>query len=201
MLEGLERITELVALYRFINHFKLTGTAALPFRRDRYNYYRSKERPGLVKKYGVEVVNLYAKILKYQMKAAYHLNRSIFLNFVRNIPKIDDWKGMLGGIDEQDLQCQRYKTFLYRSDIVSDFNAEKKLEDAKVSSQKKIEKIETFVSSLSHLDIERDHENVRYRLRPEYWDSGQWLFRSTEFWEQRPDSVLWLQGAVVLWYY
>ena len=156
------------------------------------------ENPGLDKKYGAEIVKLYAKIVKYQMKAAYDLNRSKLSTFVRNIPEIDDWKGMMGEIDEQDLQCQRYETLVYRSDTVSEFNAQEKLQDAKVSSQKKSEKVETFVSSLSYLDIERDHEDVRYRLRPEYWGSGQWLFRSTEFidWEQRPDSVLWLQGPV-----
>ena len=193
MLQGLGKITELVALYRFIVYFKLTGKVALSPRKN------SVACPGLASKYGSEVIRLYVQILKYQMKAACHLNRSRLSTFLRNIPKIDDWKGMMGDVDKQNVQCQRYEALLYPSGtIFDDFSARIKLQEAKVSSQKEIEKIETFVSSLSSLDIERDHENVRYRLRPEYWGSGQWLFRSREFidWEQRPDSVLWLQGPV-----
>ncbi|KAM0796200.1 hypothetical protein BDR22DRAFT_868460 [Usnea florida] len=197
MLQGLEKITELVALYRFIVYYKFNGKAALFPRRNAHDY--RGHNPDLATKYGSEIRQLYVKILKYQMKAACHLNRSRLSTFVRNIPKIDDWKGMMGEIDEQDVQCRRYETLLCHSGtIFGNIKAQKKLQDAKVYSQKKIEKIETFVSSLSTLDIERDHEHVRYRLRPEYWGSGQWLFRSSEFiaWEQRPDSVLWLQGPV-----
>ena len=191
MLEGLDRITELVALYHFNVRYSLTGYDALPSKSNHRNRSESSlSSPGLSKKYADEIVKLYAKILKYQMMAVCGLNRSTLSTVARNIPKIDDWKGMMQEIAEQDSHCQRYQSFI--------FNAREKLQAAEASAQRKKSRIGTFVSRLSHVEVRKDHEHVRHRLNPKYWGSGQWLFDSEEFttWEQKPDSVLWLRGPV-----
>lgn len=191
MLEGLERITELVALYHFIVQFSLTGDVALPSEiKHRNRSMLSLSFPGLDKKYADEIVKLYAKILRYQMKAACNLDMGTLSTFVRNIPKIDDWKGMMQEIDEQNSQCQRYQILV--------FNAHEKLQAAKASAQRETNNIDMFVSTLSRVEVKKDHEHVRYRLNSEYWGSGQWFFDSEEFttWKQKPGSVLWLRGPV-----
>ena len=190
MLAGLERVTDLVAQYYFTTQFKITGEAFRPSKKPRNPYKPTPTYEGLEEQYATEIVKLYAKILKYQMKAACDLNRSKLSTFLRNIPKIDDWKGMMQEVVEQDSQCQRYEKLK--------FNAQAKLQDEILATQKKTEKIEKIVSKISQLDVERDHENVRYRLSDAYWGSGQWFFSSNEYkkWEQNPDSVLWLQGPV-----
>ena len=190
MLEGLEQVTELVVLYYFTAQFRITGEAFRPSKKPRDPFKPLPSYQGLDEKFATEIVKLYAKILKYQMKAACDLNRSTLSTFLRNIPKIDDWKGMMQEVYEQSSQCQRYETL--------NFNAQAKLRDEKLAAQKKTEDIEMIVFKISQLDVERDHENVRYRLSDAYWGSGQWFFSSNEFteWERKPDSVLWLQGPV-----
>ena len=189
MLEGLEQVTELVVLYYFTAQFRMTGEAFRPPKKPR-DSYKTLLYQGLDEKFATEIVKLYAKILKYQMKAACDLNRNTLSTFLRNIPKIDDWKGMMQEVHEQDSQCQRYETL--------NFNAQGKLQDERLAAQKKTEDIERILLKISQLDVERDHDNVRYRLSDAYWGSGQWFFSSDQFieWERKSDSVLWLQGPV-----
>ena len=52
------------------------------------------------------LVDLYAGILKYQVAAACHCQRSTFSRFLRALPKVDDWAAMLQYIDKKDQACK-----------------------------------------------------------------------------------------------
>lgn len=53
------------------------------------------------------LVDLYMEILKYQVAAACHCKSSTFQRYLRALPKLDDWKGMIEEIKEKDTICPK----------------------------------------------------------------------------------------------
>ena len=177
--------------------------------------YQRKRNTTLEREFEIGLVDLYAEILKYQISAACHCERSTFQRLLRALPKLDDWQGMIQNIKMKDAACQ---------DMTRIFDSQdQKLVNFKLQSlaEKNEEMMKAFLDVLRNVSEERkqqnnriprwvcshvagrDHQNIlsKGKLGVEYANSGQWLLNHPRFlkWaspERDKPPVLWICGAV-----
>ena len=153
------------------------------------------------------VIKLYTKVLEFQAKAACYLSHGTLTRFARNIPKVDDWGTLQSSIVRIETECREYTSCKFAMDQQSSMRSliesldkqEERLTDL-IANQNVQQDVALMVTRLiSDISVGQDHEDVRTRLGSQYWDSGQWLFKSRQYLDWAScdcSSVLWLQGPV-----
>ena len=195
LLSGLEMITDLVARHRIVDEH-LTRD----HRPDSSNLNSDVE-------YRKILIKLYTKVLEFQAKAACYLSHGTLIRFARNIPKIDDWATLQSSIVRIETECREYTSFKFAMDQQSSMRSLIELLDEQeerltnlIANQNLQQDAALMVTSLiSDISVGQDHEDIRTRLGSQYWDSGQWLFKSYQYREWAAgnrSSILWLQGPV-----
>lgn len=173
--------------------------------------YIQEKDTRLEKEFEKGIVDLYTEILKYQVAAACHCRSSTFHRFMRALPKLDDWKGMIEKIDDKDTVC-REMTQIFDS-------RDQRLVNFKLQSlaERNDKMMDAFLKELREQSQEntriprwicrhvagRDHQTilVQGKMGTEYADSGQWLIKNPKFveWtsseENRPPSF-WVCDSV-----
>jgi len=93
MMAGLEQISNLILLYKA-----------------RESLYLKNPLPTdpTVEEFEHRVIDLYAKILEYQLRMYLHLGRKAYQRGARNLIKLDDWSGWSTKILALDAQCFRF---------------------------------------------------------------------------------------------
>ena len=167
---------------------------------------RTEDQYELEQQFRISVIKLYKKVLEYQMKAASYLNKGTLVRIVRNLPKVDDWTGMLAAISRLDTECGRYESIAHSKDLNLGFKSilqsfqdrEKRLEELIIGQNRKEQAALKLVNLVSADMVGQDHEDVRSRLGSQYWGSGQWLLRHDHYtgWRESNSDVLWLRGLV-----
>ena len=145
------------------------------------------------------VIKLYKSVLIYQMKAASYLSKGTLKRVARNLPKVDDWSGMLATISRLDTECGRYESIAYSKDVSQSFqDQERRLEELLMGQNRKEQAALKLVKLVSADTVAQDHDDVRSRLGSPYWGSGQWLLRHDHYigWCKSHSDVLWLRGLV-----
>ena len=153
------------------------------------------------------LIKLYTKVLKFQAKAACYLSHGTLTRFARNIPKVDDWRTLQSSIVRLETECREYlslKSALKQQSslrvlIQSLDEQEERLTDL-IANQNHQQAAALMVTRfISDISVGQDHEDIRTRLGSQYWDSGQWLFKSPQYLDWTTcdsSSILWLQGPV-----
>lgn len=67
-----------------------------------YVWYSTGPLKDLVASLRPKTVKLYAEVLRYQMLLAKHYSRPGFFQILRDLVAVDDWKGMLNNVVEQE---------------------------------------------------------------------------------------------------
>ena len=161
------------------------------------------------------VVDVYTEILKYQVSAACHCKSSTFHRFLRALPKLDDWKGMIEIIKEKDSVCREMtQIFDSQNQRLVGFTLQR-------LAEKNDKMMDTFLKALQDIANEQKQENARIprwvcryvagrdhqsilvqgKMGNEYADSGQWLTRNPKYeqWtstEENHPPPLWVCGSV-----
>jgi N-terminal domain of NWD NACHT-NTPase/NACHT domain len=188
-MKGLEDITNLIARY--------TAVEAI---------YLTRDDITLKKEFEDAVISLYARILEYQANAACYFGRNTFVRFLRNIPKMDKWVELLTEIRGLDAHC-RELTEIFDSKDQKKVN--ETLKDILDGQDRQIYKLlgalrdeddknKEIIRWVSDIEVVVDHDRVREKLGPSYWNSGGWLLTRDEFirWKEAVSGVFWLQGSV-----
>ncbi|CAI7573132.1 unnamed protein product [Penicillium pancosmium] len=190
-IEGLAQISPIITRYARVEEI--------------YIEQRQKNQSTILSKdFRAQVVDLYAKILAYQVAIISHCQRHTITQYVRAIPKLDDWSGLLEDkivqhrelkhiLEEQDQQMESVSTQL--SQIYEQNQA--------LISQVQQDENKTILNWISPSSPNDDHTRIleHGKLNSEYADSGRWLFSCPEFqsWssvENEDVSTLWLRGPV-----
>lgn len=177
--------------------------------------YIQEKGSRLEKEFEKCIVDLYAEVLKYQVAAACHCKSSTFQRFLRALPKLDDWSGMIGNIKEKDSVCRKMMQIFDTQD--------QKLVNFRLQSlaERNDEMMKSFLHTLKGIAEEQRKENTRItgwicrhvagrdhqsilvhgKMGTEYAGSGQWLIRDTKFkgWastESKHPSSFWVCGPV-----
>ena len=188
-------ITDLVARHRIIDEHLTQGS--LPNDSD----------PDSEVEYRKILIKLYTKVLEFQAKAACYLSHGTLTRFARNIPKIDDWGTLQSSIVRIETECREYRSLKFafkqqsslRVLIESLDQQEERLADLIANQNLQQDATLSVTRLISDISVGQDHEDVRTRLGSQYWDSGQWLFKSRQYlnWTTcNYSSILWLQGPV-----
>lgn len=194
LLSGLETITDLVARYRIVDEH-LTQRAS-PRRSD----------PDSEVEYRKILVKLYTKVLEFQAKAACYLNHGTWVRFIYNIRKVDDWRTLLSTIVRIDTECRAYTSLRfalnqesYLQVMIESLDKQKRLTNLNANQKIQQDAALMVARLISDIPVVQDHEDVRNRLGSQYWDSGQWLFKTQQYFDWTTcdsSSILWLQGPV-----
>ena len=188
-------ITDLVARHRIVEEHLTQGPLPTGSDLDSEVEYRKI------------LIRLYTKVLEFQAKAACYLSSGSWTRFARNIPKVDDWRRLQTSIVRIETECRSYTSLKFaikqqsslRALIESIDEQKERLTDL-IATQKLQQNAALMVTGLiSDISVGQDHEDIRTRLGPQYWDSGQWIFKSRQYldWTScNSSSILWLQGPV-----
>ena len=188
-------ITDLVARHKIVDEHLTRGSPSDGSHLDSEVEYRKI------------LIKLYTKVLEFQAKAACYLSHGTLTRFARNIPKIDDWASLQSSIVRIETECREYTSFKLalkqqsslRVLIESLDEQEDRLTDL-IANQNLQQDAALMVTRLiSDISVGQDHEDIRTRLGSQYWDSGQWLFKSRQYLDWTTcdcSSILWLQGPV-----
>jgi hypothetical protein len=142
------------------------------------------------------MINLYAKILEFQIKAAKYYGMSTLERTARNTVKRDNWDNLHKQIDELDGICKEQMRIADAESIHAIYDIVEKVEKQLTDQEKKKEEVLSWVSNIQ---VENDHQTVRNKkLGSRYWDSGQWLLEHDEYkkWKVARSEVFWLQGGM-----
>ena len=177
--------------------------------------YIQETNTSLEKEFEDGIVSLYSEILKYQVAAACHCKRSTFQRFLRALPKLDDWNGMIENIKQKDADCRKMTRVFDSQD--------QRLVNFKLQSlaEKNDKMMKAFLQTLQEIAEEQKKENTRIprwichhvagrdhqsilvqgKMGTEYAGSGQWLIRNPKFeeWasiESKHYSSFWVCGPV-----
>ena len=197
-LEGLAQVSPVVARYAEVEVM-----------------YIQENNTRLEKQFEKGMVDLYVAILKHQIAAACHCKSSTFQRFLRALPRLDDWKGMIDDIKDKDAVCremtqvfdsQNQKLVNFRLQNLAERNDEmmkvllKSLESISGEQKKENTRIPRWICR--HV-AGRDHQTilVQGKMGTEYADSGQWLIKDPKFmeWFSSKDNhrpIFWLCGPV-----
>ena len=152
-------------------------------------------------------MKLYTKVLEFQAKAACYLSRRTLTRFARNIPKVDDWSMLQSSIAQLETECREYTSLQLALKQQSSLRIltnsleeqEERLADLIANQSIQQEAVQMVTRFISDISVGQDHEDIRTRLGSQYWDSGQWLFKTQQYLEWTTcdsSSMLWLQGPV-----
>ncbi len=195
LLSGLEMITDLVARHRIVDEYLTRGPPPNGSELDPEVEYRKL------------LIKLYTKVLEFQAKAACCLSHGTLTRFARNIPRIDDWGTLQSSIVRLETECREYTSLEFAFKQQSSLRVltesldeqEERLTDL-IANQNLQQDAALMVTRLiSDISVGQDHEDIRTRLGSQYWDSGQWLFKSRQYLDWTTcdsSSILWLQGPV-----
>ena len=153
------------------------------------------------------LIKLYTKVLEFQAKAACYLSHGTLTRFARNIPKVDDWRTLQSSIARIETECRDYTSLKLALQHQSSVRVltesleeqEEKLTDLIANRNLQQDAASMVTRLISDISVGQDHEDVRTRLGSQYWDSGQWLFKSRQYLDWTTcnlSSILWLQGPV-----
>lgn len=188
-------ITDLVARHRIVDEHLTRGPPL------------NNSDLGLEEEYRKILIKLYTKVLEFQAKAACYLNHGTLTRFARNIPKIDDWRTLQSSIVQIEAECGEYisLTFALKEQsslrvLIESLDKQEERLTTLIEDQNLQQESALMVTRLiSDISVGQDHEDVRTRLGPQYWDSGQWLFKYSQYLDWTKfgiSSMLWLQGPV-----
>lgn len=145
-------------------------------------------------------------ILEFQARAVRQLSRPTIVRMLRNLPKFDDWSGLLLKINKLDAECMRYKSIIAseRSTategmLMNAFSHQKRRLAKLIQRQDDKEEVVLSVTLLiSDIMIGQDHEDVRSLLGAMYWDTGRWLLQHPDYvaWTESRSDLIWLRGPV-----
>ena len=195
LLSGLEMITDLVARHRIVDEQLSQGSPSSGLHLvSEVEYQRILTR-------------LYTKVLEFQAKAACYLSHGTLTRFARNIPKVDDWRTLQSSIVQIETEFREYTSLRLAMKQQSSLRAltesldeqQDRLADRIAHLNIQQDAAQMVTRLISDISVGQDHEDIRTRLGSQYWDSGQWLFKSREYldWTNRDtSSALWLQGPV-----
>ena len=185
---GLDKIAHLLARYAIVEQKVLVNM-------DRE----------ILKKFEESLVDMYAKVLEYQVVAACYYGKHTIQRYVRAIPKLDDFTGLLVEIQEKDdacrglLQLETSAAVSRQSGQLSQtlFAVERSMQRLSKEDQEN----EDVLLWLSEVRYGADHEQARLRLGSKYTNTGRWLFQNSDFaaWRSFPHDnrpILWLRGPV-----
>ena len=188
-------ITDLVARHRIVDEHLTRGSLLDGLDLDLEVEYRKI------------LIKLYTKVLEFQAKAACYLSHGTLTRFARNIPKIDDWRTLQSSIIRIEAECRDEMSFLFvmkqqcsMRDLIESLDEQGDRLTDLIANQSLQQDAALMVTRLiSDISVGQDHEDIRTRLGPQYWDSGQWLFKSRQYLDWATcdfSSILWLQGPV-----
>ena len=190
-LDGLAQISPIVARYTEVEIMYIQG-----------------KNTTLEKEFENGVVDLYVGILKYQVAAACHCKSSTFQRFLRSLPKLDDWQGMLESIKEKDGVCRKMTSVFDSQDQrLANFNLQNLAEASlktlqEIAKEQKTEDKQVPRWICRHV-AGQDHQSilVQGKMGTEYKSSGQWLIGSPKFeeWasiEGKHKPSFWVCGPV-----
>ena len=195
LLSGLEMITDLVARHRIVDEQLSEGSPPNGSHVEPEGEYRKL------------LIKLYTKVLEFQAKAACYLSHGTLTRFARNIPKVDDWGTLQSSIVRTETECREYTSLRLamkqqsslRVLIESLDEQQDRLADRIANQNFQQDAAQMVTRLISDVSVGQDHEDIRTRLGSQYWDSGQWLFKSYQYlkWATgNRSSILWLQGPV-----
>ena len=195
LLSGLEMITDLVARHRIVDEHLTRNSPP------------NGSDLGSEVEYRKILIKLYTKVLEFQAKAACYLSHGTLTRFARNIPKIDDWRNLQSSIVQIEAECREYTSltfalkhqFSLRVLIESLDEQEERLTNFIENQNLKQDAALMVTRLISDISVGQDHEDIRTRLGSQYWVSGQWLFKTSQYldWTNRDSSsTLWLRGPV-----
>ena len=153
------------------------------------------------------VMKLYTKVLEFQAKAACYLSHGTLTRFARNIPKVDDWRMLQSSIARIETECRDYTSLKFALKQQSSLRIlteslqeqEERLADRIAYQSIRQDAAQMVTRLISDVSVGQDHEDIRTRLGSRYWDSGQWLFKTQQYFDWttcNSSSTLWLQGPV-----
>ena len=177
LLSGLEMITDLVARHRIIDEQLSQGSPSSG------SHLESEAE------YQRILTRLYTKVLEFQAKAACYLSHGTLTRFARNIPKVDDWRTLQSSIVQIETEFREYTSLRLamkqqsslRVLIESLDEQQDRLADRIAHLTIQQDAAQMVTRLISDISVGQDHEDIRTRLGSQYWDSGQWLFKSREY--------------------
>ncbi|KAJ5634313.1 hypothetical protein N7528_002155 [Penicillium herquei] len=95
-----EEISKLMVVYRVVESTPIDSSS-------RAGSGQAKSLSELASSIKSQMIALYSRILKYQIRLSRHLNKSGFLRFVEDLAATDDWKGMFQEIDNLDQSIRK----------------------------------------------------------------------------------------------
>ena len=152
---------------------------------------------------GKALTNLFTLIIEYQATAAVSFSRRTLSRYLRNIPKVDDWTGLLQSIRDAEGHCKGLIKTLDSNDL------QNKLDEQKACLEEILRQLSAFKlwdsaedenlrRRVSEISFDDDHAAKRRKLGSKYWDSGRWLVEHDRFidWAGTHSGCLWLRGPV-----
>ncbi|KAJ0413509.1 hypothetical protein BJY00DRAFT_58501 [Aspergillus carlsbadensis] len=199
-IKGLEFISTLLIRYRLTE-----ATHADAYNND-FHANSIQSRVELGASLRAKTVNLYAEVLRYQIRLAKQYARSSFFRFIKDLAVPDDWKGIVSTITELDETISQQLSALGNHTLSEVDKKMEKLHEMMAISLRlatenrdhaRTEKQKKLLDDLSHTDdavfgLREDRD------KPRCLEGTQvsTLNRIQE-WSEDPDgrSVLWLQGV------
>ena len=179
-LEGLEKITKMLAWYRWVSpHSFQPGTSV-------HQEIRSS------------VVAFYASIFTYQANLANYLGETTLKRFGINLLRPGRWDDLIKQVEEADQSCQRYLDSM--AGPIWSLIAEQmdSISRGLLQITRLIQERNRIISWISQVDPFYAHNEVLRRLDDAYHSSASWLFESDEYkgWTASEFDFLILQGSV-----
>ena len=188
-LEGLEKICTLISQYEIME-----------------NMYSAHQNISMRNTFNKALINLYTKILEYQVKAASSFKPNAFRQMLKDIIAIDDWKSALNEINKLDTVCKDFGELCDKQDPRSDNKMlrdelgahQKKLESTLAIAGLQVSKINRIRDWLSPVIAKMDHQNAKKALGEQYQRRGKWGFERKEYltWDKADvPHCLWIQAT------
>ncbi|KAF0644051.1 hypothetical protein FPSE5266_20056 [Fusarium pseudograminearum] len=147
-----------------------------------------------------QIVQLYQKLLLFQMKSVILYHRGRFAVFMRDLPKIDDWATHVKEIKDSEtalgVDSNQYNTLEMRTNL-QDISVTTR-EHARWQRQDRLdEKDNECLRELLVTNPSKDKKNILFSKGGLFYDSYRWIMESNEYqqWLKKDDNnLLWIKG-------
>lgn len=147
-----------------------------------------------------QIVQLYQKLLLFQMKSVVLYHRGRFAVFMRDLPKIDDWATHVQEIKDIEtalgVDSNQYNTLEMRTNL-QDISVITK-EHAQWQRQDRLdEKDNECLRELRVTNPSKDKKSILFSKGGLFYDSYRWIMESKEYqqWLKKDDNnLLWIKG-------
>ena len=148
--------------------------------------------------YNKALVNLYAKILEYQVTTACYFGKHTITRLGSSIVKFKTFQSLLEEVVEDERACWSMIQVL---DMRYRRNKENSIDDRLKILLKEKPNFRDILMWLSPIQYGSDHDFVRNKLGTRYHDSGSWLlqgkaFKDWQTWDVSSKPVFWFKGHV-----